>query len=217
MQPATTTPDRYAELQGLTDDEVHRRYKELGDEAACDYLYNKYRDWIVSTIRARWPKRQDVQNDAEDIFQVAFYETVAKPPFSEKDAFPRALHGTAKSRSIDFARKRSWLVLADDEVDPPQDGPDDGPPTPAFAVSDVDAYLRGDDPLFIAAMEDCMNRLTPQQDSVLLLKFYEGMSPQEIALRLNSNHKAVTMLQVRAWQAIRRCLERKGILRKESR
>jgi hypothetical protein len=38
VQPATRTPKPYAELQALTDDEVHRRYKVLDDESAYIYL-----------------------------------------------------------------------------------------------------------------------------------------------------------------------------------
>ena len=82
VQPATRTPKPYAELQALTDDEVHRRYKVLDDESAYIYLYNKYHNRLIFFIRSSWPTRQDVQNDAEDIFHEAFMETIVKSPFS---------------------------------------------------------------------------------------------------------------------------------------
>lgn len=318
VQPATRTPKPYAELQALTDDEVHRRYKVLDDESAYIYLYNKYHNRLIFFIRSSWPTRQDVQNDAEDIFHEAFMETIVKSPFSligrieqitalraaacnaevfkaaletygfllakcdrrglvlvdpetnvfslsrsvrdlrseelnafmspidaanlptveeakalqtnwrmeakeqsqswvllgelpsDKRAFPRALYGTARTRAIDYWRRQRRYVT-EDEVDQAEGGVSD---PPAVAQSDVEAYLREDDPMFLAAMEDCMSRLTPEQNQVLLLKVYEPMNEEEIAEILGSTRAAVSMSYFRAWQSLKRCLEIKGILKK---
>lgn len=213
MQAATTTSERYAELQGLSDEEIHRRFKELGDESACDRLYDKYRTRIVSYIRSMWSKRQDVQNDAEDIFQVAFYETIAKPPFSGDGAFPQALFGTARSRSRDYARRQTRLVL-DDEAAHIEDAQAISAYTPADGLSLVEASLHEDDPMLSIAVEECMDRLTPLQQQVLQLTVYEHMKELQVATILAKDRGAVSMACYRARMSLRRCLEAKGILRK---
>ena len=129
---------------------------------------------------------------------------------SDKRAFPRALYGTARTRAIDYWRRQRRYVT-EDEVDQAEGGVSD---PPAVAQSDVEAYLREDDPMFLAAMEDCMSRLTPEQNQVLLLKVYEPMNEEEIAEILGSTRAAVSMSYFRAWQSLKRCLEIKGILKK---
>jgi RNA polymerase sigma-70 factor (ECF subfamily) len=57
-----------------------------------------------------------------------------------------------------------------------------------------------------------LRQLTPDQRSVLILKYLEGYGNREVAEMMGSTIGAVKALQYRGLQAMRRCLgEREGI------
>ncbi|MCW5882920.1 MAG: sigma-70 family RNA polymerase sigma factor, partial [Anaerolineae bacterium] len=79
--------------------------------------------------------------------------------------------------------------------------------------------LPSDEPLLVAPTDDhfthhevgaVFDRLTPEQQQVLYLRFVEGFEPSEIARLMGKSAGAVKQLQYRALAALRRHLSRAG-------
>lgn len=57
------------------------------------------------------------------------------------------------------------------------------------------------------ALREAIRRLTPEQQHVVLLRFFEGLSHEEVAARLGRNPNAVRAIQFRALCRLRKLLE----------
>jgi RNA polymerase sigma-70 factor (ECF subfamily) len=100
------------------------------------------------------------------------------------------LYRVAHNLAMDHHRAAPALALEEDElhrlaVEPPQDEVRDG-----------------------AAARQALWRLTEDQRQVIVLKFYQGLSNEEVAAALDKPVGAVKSLQHRALEALRRILAR---------
>lgn len=85
-------------------------------------------------------------------------------------------------------------------------------------VADIDALPEAEDEtadpttelfaeLETTRIQDAIRRLTPEQQQVVLLRFFEGLPHEEVARRLNSNANAVRATQFRALARLRNLLQ----------
>ncbi len=139
-----------------------------GDEQAMVALFDRHSP-LVYAVALR------VLGDpaaAEDVVQELFLRIWRKPPATE--APNGSLAGwfavLARNRSIDQIRKRR-----------PTESPDD-----VILLSGVDVGADGEHNLLLARARHLMDALPEEQQTVLHLAFFDGLSHAEIAHRLGS-------------------------------
>jgi RNA polymerase sigma factor (sigma-70 family) len=209
MQP-TALPDPPEAFRSLTDEDVHRKYKDFGDLDAYTYLYDKYWPRLLRSVHARWSRIRETKLFAEDICNEALLLTLEKPPFStgEDSQLWRMLYRIAMNKAIDRLR-RLGQHGGDDELD---DGTDDEtwrsyrePKNLSNPIDEVHG------PWVTAAVEDCKSRLPSKYSTVLGLYITEGMTIDEIGDALGISHQRVSTIKKDALESLRRCLESKNI------
>ena len=132
-----------------------------GDVRAFDALYGRYRDWVVR-LAVRFTGHED---DALDVLQETFSYVFRKfPGFRLTASMTTFLYPVVKNLSIAAKRKRTRMASTD-AVEAPD------PVAPAAADPDGG---RGE----LAGVMAC---LPDGQREVLLMRFVDGMSLQEIA------------------------------------
>lgn len=91
-------------------------------------------------------------------------------------------------------------------------------------VSDLDALEQAEDEradpsaeLFAeieaSRVQDAIRQLTPEQQQVVMLRFFEGLPHDEVARRLASNANAVRAIQFRALARLRKILQGDAVAR----
>ena len=136
-----------------------------GDVRAFDALYYRYRDWVVR-LAARLTGNQD---DALDVLQETFSYVFRKfPGFRLTASMTTFLYPVVKNLSIAARRKRTRMASTD-----AAEAPD-----PAAPVAIDFSQERRE----LAA---AMASLPEPQREVLLMRFVDGMSLQEVAAALS--------------------------------
>jgi RNA polymerase sigma-70 factor (ECF subfamily) len=150
----------------------------------------RYCRWMVGTV-----------TDADDLSQTVFVQA-----FQCLEGLPHVrsirgwLLGIARNRCIDRLRaiRRTPQTVTHNEL---------------CAIVDADANERsgGNDPQIRKALDECLDRLDDRSRAVLLLRFCDGLSYNEIATKMSDTAGALRIRFGRALKALRRCLERKGV------
>ena len=137
-----------------------------GDVRAFEVLYRRYRDWVVR-LAARFTGNDD---DALDVLQETFAYVFRKfPGFRLTASMTTFLYPVVKNLSIAARRKRTRMASTD--------AMPDAPDPPARASLDH-AGQRSELGAMMASLPDV-------QREVLLMRFVDGMSLQEIAAALS--------------------------------
>jgi RNA polymerase sigma factor (sigma-70 family) len=135
-----------------------------GDVRAFDALYFRYRDWVVR-LAARFTGNEE---DALDVLQETFSYVFRKfPGFRLTASMTTFLYPVVKNLSIAARRKRTRMASTD-----AVDAPDPAAP----AAHDPDGGR--------AELAAVMAALPDGQREVLLMRFVDGMSLQEIGIAL---------------------------------
>ena len=151
-------PDEPTSDEAPTDTELVQR-ANAGDARAFDVLYERHRDWVVG-LAYRFTRHRD---DALDVLQETFRYFFGKFPGFELRAQLRTfLYPVIRNHSIGLARKKRPHLPGDEVV------------AGAAGVREE----RGDSREELAA---CLGRLPEGQREVLLLRFVDDLSLQEIA------------------------------------
>ena len=139
-----------------------------GDQQAMVTLFDRHSS-VVYAVALR------VLSDpsgAEDVMQEVFLRIWHKPPVME--TLSGSLAGwfavLARNRSIDVLRRRRPTDSTDDVV----------------LLSSVDVAAEGERNLLLARARTMMHSLPEEQQTVLNLAFFDGLSHSEIAERLHS-------------------------------
>src|SRR5687767_11876412 len=136
-----------------------------GDVRAFDALYRRYRDWVVR-LAVRFTGHED---DALDVLQETFSYVFRKfPGFRLTASMTTFLYPVVKNLSIAARRKRTRLASTDAI---------DAPDPPAPMVTDFSHERR--------ELAAAMASLPESQREVLLMRFVDGMSLQEVATALS--------------------------------
>lgn len=148
-----------------------RRLAELvlaGDDTAFEYLFNRYRD----AIRRLLIQRLGNPDDADDLLQETFIKVyINLHRYSPAYTFGQWVYTIARNTFIDFVRRRQDDLPIDERFAAPVSLA----PTPEERVirqqqrSQIEGYLE---------------RLAPRYRQLIVLRFFEELSYEEIAEKL---------------------------------
>jgi RNA polymerase sigma-70 factor (ECF subfamily) len=157
-----------------------------GDPEAVARLYDLFAARVYRFALVRVESRAD----AEDILQQTFVKMIEALPRYEDRGLPFAawLFRIARNSMIDLTRADRGHADLDALAEHPDD--DQGPAEQAEAASDR------------AAIRAAINRLTPDQRTVIEYRFFAGLSHREIARLMERNDGAIRALQFRAVEAL---------------
>lgn len=168
-------------LQPPTSLERTIRKAQNGDEHAVASLYQGYAQMIYRYIAYRVPPEE-----AEDLTGEVFVKMVEGLPAYRitEVPFEAWLYRIAAARVADYYRrtKRRVEIELDDE-------------TPESEALPEEQLLEQQE---LEALRGALHQLTPEQQSVLILRFVERKSHEEVAAMLNRSVSAVKTIQHRA-------------------
>jgi len=116
----------------------------------------------------------------------------ARDRFAQRSTVTSWLLSIARNCALDELRKRREQVQLDSTAD----------------FEDVSQSLRIElSEADLAAIHEAIRRLTPEQQQVIFLRFYEELPHESVALRLGRTPNAVRAIQFRALARMRKLLE----------
>jgi RNA polymerase sigma-70 factor (ECF subfamily) len=171
---------------------------QRGESAAYDRLYNLYADKIFRYLYARLPQREC----AEDLTAEVFVRMLRMLPRYRVDrarpvaAFSGWLYRIANNLVTDYYRRQRFRQHTDitDHAEMPCDGP-------SLHQHAETSEERGQ-------LWQAIGRLAPEQQAVVIYRFAEQFSLQEVADLMGKSAGAVKALQHRALANLRRMLTR---------
>jgi len=159
-----------------------------GDAAAFGALYDRYVEAVYRYVFYR--VRNDA--DAEDLVSDVFLRALrAIPRYEPRVAFLAWLYRIARNAVIDRGRRSRIQISFEDALAHPGVDHVVEPDASILALSDKEA-VRG-----------ALAKLTPLQQEVIVLRFVEGYSTQEIATLVGKREGTVRGIQFRALEALR--------------
>lgn len=148
-----------------------RRLVELvleGDDAAFEYLFNRYRD----AIHRLFVQRMGGANNADDLLQETFIKVyINLHRYSTSYTFGQWVYTIARNTFIDFVRRRQDDLSIDERFAAPASSS----PTPEESVIN---HQQG------KQIEGYLERLTPRYRQLIHLRFFDECSYDEIAVKL---------------------------------
>ena len=135
---------------------------------------------------------------AEDLFQEVTVRGVASAAdFKDEQHLRRWFRKVGKHRSIDYLRRAEHKrrVFDADLIDLLEDS----------AGADEGLFSNGRERC--AALEACMQTLTPKCREVIQLRYNEELPGQEVALRLGRKPDTVYKMLARSYAHLRKCIE----------
>lgn len=165
------------------------RRAQAGDADAFGEIYRQHMPAIYRFISYRVADRQDAEDLTGKVFLRAWE---ALPRFEERQvALSAWLYRIARNVVIDYyrtSRRQAPLDEAAAEAIPGDEGPD------AEEMAEV------------AQVRAAVGQLPEEQQSVVLLRFVEGLGHAEVAEAMGKSEGACRMLQHRALKALARLL-----------
>ena len=140
-----------------------------GDQAAFGYLFDRYREAIYRLF----VQRTGDKSDADDLLQETFIKVYMNiDRYSPDYTFGQWVYTIARNTLIDYLRRRSDDVSIDERfLSPVSPGP-----TPEESVINLQQRTQ---------IERYLERLTPRYRRLVVLRFFDGLSYEEIAARLD--------------------------------
>ena len=165
------------------------------DQAAFAELYDLYLDRVYRYVYYRLPNRTDAEDVTEQVFLQAWaaidrFRWRGKP-------FVAWLYTVAHNLVVDAHRRAV-----------PSHSLDDGDRRIELentnSAESVAQWIDAD------LLASAIKRLTPEQQQVITLKFFDGFDTARIADIMDKREGTIRALQFRALQSLRRELERQG-------
>lgn len=162
-----------------------------GESAAFGLLYDRH---VAAIYRYVYYRVRD-DAEAEDITSDVFMRALkAMPRYEPRQAFLAWLYRIARNAVIDRARKGNRQVSFEDALEHP--GVD------KIVEPDAEILAHSDS----ATLRDALAKLTPLQQEVVVLRFLEGYSTEEIAGIVGKREGTVRGIQFRAIGALRQLI-----------
>lgn len=162
-----------------------------GDQSAFDTLFARHQDYVYNIVYGILGRHED----ARDVTQEVFLQVHRRlRSFRGGSRFATWLYRIAVNRAVDAGRRRArqrWLPFLETLADKPDEAP--GPEQIAARSSEVEAVQR------------VLNEVPLQHRDVLVLRYYQGLSVEEIAEVLGIS---ATAAKVRLHRARRHFKER---------
>lgn len=151
-------------LDSMESDEELIELANKGDAEAFETLYYRYRDWIYHLAWRFTGNRED----ALDVLQETFAYLLKKlPKFQLTASMTTFLYPVVKHISLTVRRKRRLYVSADE------------------ALREIPASASEDMPDVRAELAAVLRGLPEEQREILLMRFVDDMSMEEIATALD--------------------------------
>ena len=140
-----------------------------GDDTAFTYLFNRYRD----AIRRLFAQRLGGTTDADDLLQETFIKVyINLGRYNPDYTFGQWVYTIARNTFIDYMRRRQDDLPIDERFAAPASNA----PTPEESVINLQQRTQ---------IERYLERLTPRYRRLVVLRFFDGLSYEEIAARLD--------------------------------
>jgi RNA polymerase sigma-70 factor (ECF subfamily) len=153
-----------------------------GDSEAFEILYYRYRDWVYNLA---WRFTGD-RTDALDVLQETFIYLLGKfPGFKLKASMTTFLYPVVKHLAINLGRKKRQSQLDEDKL------------------TEISTPISTESTQYHSELAAVLNVLPQEQREVLLMRFVDDMSLQEIATALNIPIGTVKSRLYRALQTLR--------------
>jgi RNA polymerase sigma-70 factor (ECF subfamily) len=162
-----------------------------GESAAFGLLYDKHVDAIYRYVYYRVRDDAEAEDLTSDVFMRALK---AMPRYEPRQAFLAWLYRIARNAVIDRARRGNRQVSFEDALRHPGADQIVEPDAEILAHSDS-VTLRG-----------ALAKLTPLQQEVVVLRYLEGYSTQEIARIVGKREGTVRGIQFRAIGTLRQLI-----------
>ena len=181
---------------------------KAGDEQALVSLLHGWRDRLVRTVRFRLDPQLRARIDASDVVQEANAEIVRRiGEYEERDGLPMFLW--ARFLTLQKLRQLRRYHLGSRRRDARREA---AVPEPAIDTSHVAHELTDDGTLPLQNVEkaearqrvtEALERLDPMERQVLVMRHYEGLSNQDVALVLGIQPAAASKRYLRALASLR--------------
>jgi RNA polymerase sigma-70 factor (ECF subfamily) len=162
-----------------------------GESAAFGLLYDKHVAAIYRYVYYRVRDDAEAEDLTSDVFMRALK---AMPRYEPRQAFLAWLYRIARNAVIDRARRGNRQVSYEDALEHPTPDQIVVPDEQVLAHSDNET-LRG-----------ALAKLTPLQQEVIVLRFLEGYSTEEIAKIVGKREGTVRGIQFRAIGTLRQLI-----------
>ena len=154
-----------------------------------DYIYGYCRRLLGNPI------------EAEDVAQTVFTQALQDlGSLTDVHAAQAWLRGIARHRCLDRlrARRRDFQIINHDDL--------------RLLIDRQSVVGHADrDPRVERALDECMDCLDARSRQLLVLRYHDGLSFEEISRLTSDTPGALRVRLTRALPALRRCLERKGV------
>jgi RNA polymerase sigma-70 factor (ECF subfamily) len=165
-----------------------------GEASAFGLLYDEYQPQIYRFIYLKVGHREE----AEDLTHQVFLKTWGSIDKYDFQGFPFSawLYSVARNQVIDYYRTKKVNITLETVTELKIESP---------SFSGV-----MDDNADIEKVKKAIYQLNPQQQDVIILRFIEDLSLQEVASILNKTEMAVKLLQHRAVKNLKKILDVKS-------
>ena len=164
-----------------------------GDREALAVLYGQTSPRLMAVLLRMLRRREPAEDVLHDVYLRVWDRARS---FDPKRGSPSGwLLAIARNAALDHCRQRRHLVQANDAVDLDHEP---RPPDPA-ALADASADAR--------ALHACIERLEPEPRQCLTLAYYEGLTYDELARRLERPVGTVKSWVRRSLGRLRQCLD----------
>lgn len=187
MNRAIMTTQRLNEMTGYPTDETLARRAQAGDKEAFFGLYDRYVNKVYNRVRSKVPP-QDVEDVTQEIF-IALVRSLDS--FKQEARFNTWLYTIVNRHIADFYRRRSR-----------RSSPDEAEVDLETGLNIASAFDSGviDQRLLV---QGALQRVPEHYQEIVLLRFADGLSFNEIAEQRHQSLEAIKSLYRRAIQAIR--------------
>ncbi len=159
-----------------------------GDAAAFGALYDRHVGAVYRYVYYRVRNDADAEGLVSDVFMRALR---AIPRYEPRQAFLAWLYRIARNAVIDRARRSRVQISFEDALAHPGADQVVEPDAGLLALSDKET------------VRQALTRLTPLQQEIIVLRFVEGYSTEEIASLVGRREGTVRGIQFRALEALR--------------
>lgn len=166
-----------------------------GDEHAFRKLYERTSPQLFAVLLRILQTRSLAEDALQEVFVSVWRNAGSYAP--DRGTGLSWLIAVSRYKAIDIRRKRRFETVAA-SIEDTANIPDDGSNDPG-AVELPSQHRR---------LENCMRELSPQQLQAIRLAYLQGLTHQEIAVRISSPLGTVKSWLRRALGALRECLER---------
>lgn len=169
----------------VTDEQLVKR-AQAGDKEAFLTLYNRYLDKVYNRVKSRIPA-----NDVDDVTQEIFMAIVRSiKRFRHQSKFNTWVYTIANRQIADYYRRRNRAGRDQDPISLEIVTYNE----PSYEHEQLDEQ---------AALKRALNVIPEHYRQIVMYRFAEGLSFQEIADEMDKSLEAVKSLYRRAIQAIR--------------